>query len=96
MCENEAAAIRELGAECAGALKRRLADLRAVENVAELVAGRPRKASNSDKDLMIDLSDSFVLVLHANHTPIPRIDSGGVDWSRVSRVKLLRIERNNG
>ncbi len=41
LCEQEAVAKRELGANCARKLKTRLADLGAVSSVIELVAGRP-------------------------------------------------------
>jgi hypothetical protein len=95
LCENEAAATHELGTERANGLKRRLADLRAAENAGELVAGRPRQASDSNNRLKIDISDTSCLVLSSNHATIPRLDSGGVDWPNVTRVKVLRIEANN-
>ena len=88
-------AVRELGVECANVLKRRLADLRAAANATDLVAGNPRQAPRSKEELMLDLVDGCAVVLAANHTTVPRLGSGAIDWSNVSRIKLLRIERPN-
>lgn len=96
LCENEAAATQALGAERAEGLKRRLADLRAAYHAGELVAGRPRQAADSKDHLEVDISDGSSLVLCSNHSTTPRLDSGGVDWSNVTRVKALRIEADNG
>jgi len=94
LCETEAAADRQLGAECAAALRRRLADLRAASNVAELVAGHVRPGTAKDQ-LVIDLVDGAVIVLCANHVKTPRVASHEVDWAKVSRIKFLRIGRHD-
>jgi hypothetical protein len=36
------------------------------------------------------------VVLCANHNTLPVLESGGVDWGRVSRIKILRIETEHG
>jgi hypothetical protein len=96
VCENEERAVRELGRECANALKARLADIRAAENVSDLVAGHPRRVPSSKDQLMLDLAKGCTAVLAVNHATIPRLASGVVDWANVSRIKLLRIEKHNG
>ncbi len=96
VCESEERALRELGVDLASILKRRLADLRAAANATDLLAGNPRPAPHSKEELMLDLADGFNLFLTANHAAIPRLRSGDIDWSNVSRVKLLRIEKHNG
>ena len=95
VCESDERAVRELGVECANVLKRRLADLRAAANATDLVAGNPRQAPRSKEELMLDLVEGCAVVLAANHTTVPRLGSGAIDWSNVSRIKLLRIERPN-
>ena len=95
VCENEERAVRELGAESANALKRRLGDLRAADNVTDLIAGNPRPASSSNEHLMLDLEEGSAIILSVNHTTVPRLRSGAIDWSNVSRVKVLRIEKAN-
>ena len=96
VCESEERAVRELGVDLASILKRRLADLRAAGNATDLVAGNPRPAPHSKEELMLDLSDGLTVFLAANHAAIPRRRSGDIDWSNVSRLKLLRIEKHNG
>jgi hypothetical protein len=96
VCETEDRAVRELGADCANVLKRRLADLRAAANASELVAGNPRPGRRSKDELMLDLAAGCAVILAVNHVTVPRLDSGAIDWSNVSRVKLLRIEKHNG
>jgi hypothetical protein len=95
VCESEERAVRELGVDLASVLKRRLADLRAAANATDLVAGNPRPARHSKGELVLDLADGFAVFLTANHAAIPRLRSGDIDWSNVSRVKLLRIEKDD-
>jgi hypothetical protein len=96
LCENEAVATKELGAKRANSLRRRLADLRAAISVKDLLAGHPTQAADSKDNLEIDIGGRARLVFCTNHTVVPRLTSGTVDWSNVSRVKLLRIESDNG
>ena len=97
VCENEKKAKRDLGVSVAEKLKRRLADLRAATTVEDLVAGRPRELDGAhDRHFAVDLSEDHSIVFCANHTEIPLLESGDVDWSRVSRVKILRIEGDHG
>jgi hypothetical protein len=96
VCESEERAVRRLGVDCANVLKRRLADLRAAANASDLVAGNPRRAPGPKEELMLDLADGYAVILAVNHATVPRLDSGVIDWSSVSRIKLLRIEKDNG
>ncbi len=95
-CESEAHARRELGAKVAEILKHRLADLRAATSAKDLVAGRPRELAGADHQHMaVDLCDSHRIVFSANHPNNPTTETGDLDWARVSRIKLLRIERGH-
>lgn len=96
VCESEERAVRELGVDLASVLKRRLADVRAAGNATDLVVGNPRPAPHSKEVLMLDLADGRTVSLAANHAAIPRLCSGDIDWSNVSRVRLLSIEKHNG
>lgn len=96
LCENEAKAKRELGASVAQKLRRRLADLRAATCVTDLVAGQPRELENlRSRHIAVDLREGFRIVFCANHNAIPTLESGGVDWAKVSRVKIMRIESDH-
>ena len=97
MSESETNAQHELGTTVADALKHRLADLRAATSIYDIVAGRPRLLdAGNDQHLIIDLGSSHSIVLGANHPNNPLTEDGRLNWAGISRVKLLRIERNHG
>ena len=97
LCESEVKAKRDLGVKIAERLKRRLADFRAATCVKDLVAGRPREIDGARyRHMAIDLCESYYIVFCANHTATPIGESGDVDWSKVRRIKILRIESNHG
>lgn len=93
ICESEAYAERELGLDVAQAIKRRLADLRAATVIYDLLAGRPRISNTGNQELLVDLCDGYGIILAANHRDNPVTETGNVDWSRINRLKVLRIER---
>jgi hypothetical protein len=97
LCENQAKAERQFGYKVAKQLRARLAELRAVDTVHELPAGRPREvAGNPHKNYAVNLADGYRLVLSANHIKVPVLENGTIDWAQVSRVIVLRIEVSNG
>lgn len=74
-----------------------MADLREAETVFELPAGRPREIEGSPhNNYAVDLADDLRLVLRANHSDVPALKTGGVDWARVRRIKVYRIEVDHG
>jgi len=96
LCENEAIAERMLGIKVADKLKRRLADLRAATTVADIVAGKPQVLFGKYKhQIAVELCDGYSLVFCANHNTNPILESDKIDWSRVSRIQILRIENQN-
>ena len=92
ICEQERAATRALGRPCARRLRTRLADLVAAVNVQELVAGRPHplKGDRSGQ-FSQDLHGGVRLVFESANNPIPEQDNGGIDWRRVTRVRIVFI-----
>jgi hypothetical protein len=97
VCESERVAKDELGGAVAEVLKHRLADMAAATSVADLVAGRPRGLGGTARNQMaVDLCEGYVITFAANHTKNPNTETGDLDWKRVSRIKILRIERDHG
>jgi plasmid maintenance system killer protein len=93
ICENEDKAKEQLGTKVAGRLKRRLADLRAAASVVDLIAGRPHVLEGAhNRYFVVGLAGGYRMVFTANHARIPMLSSGVVDWAKVSRIKILRIE----
>lgn len=92
LCEKEAVANRQLAAARARKLRSRLADLRAALCVADLVAGRPHPLKGTRAgQYAVDLQGGCRLVFEPNHQPIPERADGGIDWSRVSSVRIVYI-----
>lgn len=96
ICESEARAKREFGPTVAEVLKHRLADLRAATSVNDLVAGRPRASRGADhQHIVVDLCNGYRIILGPNHPKNPMTETGRLDWARVSRIKVLRIDSDH-
>ncbi|WP_157627411.1 hypothetical protein [Variovorax boronicumulans] len=95
-CESNHVAKRSLGESAAMSLMGRLADLRVLDSAASLfemglnihpdptVAGR----------LHIPLGETHVLVAEAV-LPTRLAANSALEWAKISRLKLLRIEKKN-
>jgi hypothetical protein len=90
ICESEAIAKRELGTKVADALRRRLSDFRSVDTLDELPFAKPRKSSNT---VTLDLPNDWQLVVTGGHGDNPKLTSGKIDWTKVTRLKITRIEK---
>lgn len=97
ICESERQAKLVLGDKVAEILKHRVADLRAAKSVKDMVAGQRRVLDGTQgRYMVVDLCDGRRIVFTANHTKNPITRSGDLDWERVSRIKILRIEGDHG
>lgn len=92
LCERQPDAEREYGVAIARALRNRIADLRVATSIADMVAGSPAEQVDDPTRMTVTLTARSRLVLCSNHNQTPIRDSGAVDWSRVSRIKILDIE----
>jgi len=77
-------ATRKLGKSCFRKLKARLTDILAAANVSELVAGRPHPLER-------DRLGQFAVDLSGANDPEPLNDAGGIDWARVTVVRIVFI-----
>jgi len=88
-CTNKLAAESEYGVVVAKRLRSRVADLRAADNVAELVTGNARI---HDHDCyIIDIYKDWRLIFKANHSSIPLRADRHVDWKRITRIQIIEI-----
>lgn len=71
-------------------LRRRVADLRAAETTADLLASPPY-ALDGSANMAMDLCDGWRMVFSANHTNVPTLGSGAIDWSAVERIRIVSI-----
>lgn len=90
LCVSEAKAKQELGDAVAESLKRRVADMRAANSLADLAPFGALAPFAEDALHRVDLTNDRFLVIAANH-PAPRLPSGTINWTIVKRAKLVRI-----
>lgn len=85
---------KQLGTNAAKKFKRRLDDLRAARNLAEMgqLPGRlhPLKGNRSG-ELSLDMEHPYRLLLIPAHDPLPVKGDGGLDWEGVTAVEITEI-----
>jgi hypothetical protein len=91
LCASRAALDRRLGLASAEALRHRLADLRAASSIYDLVPQTPFPVDDSG-GMALDVTQGVRVVFCANHRKPPLGEDGKIDWSRVSRLKIIKIE----
>lgn len=95
-CKDENAMRRELGQKAAKALKVCLADFRAADTTNDIqsatIVEKPRTGGCAQ---VVSPIDGLRLVVRANHVENPTNAGGKVDWSVVSRIKVVGIEQDD-
>ncbi|MEI8305495.1 MAG: hypothetical protein WCF99_00385 [Chloroflexales bacterium] len=86
---------RSYGAENARRILKRLDELRAADNL-EVMRTLPGRCHELKYDrvgqLAIDVRHPYRLIFEPANEPTPRKDDGGLDWSRVTSVRILEVE----
>ena len=92
LCENKNIAISELGGNAAEALRRRLSDIQAASSFEDIIwSNRRTEGIGREQRVLIDLSDSYYMIISANHVRNPMGPDGNPKWSAITRVKLICI-----
>lgn len=91
VCESDTEARKCFPGGTAGQLQDRLADMRAAASVSDLIAGRPTLDARPPGQIRFGLEGGYELVCVGNHPRPPVTDEGQVDFSRIRRVKVVRI-----
>ena len=95
VCESTISAKRKYGGVAGPSLHARLADLKAADSPVDLVdLGFADFDKTGNDQIVIFLDDGYRVNAVANHKPPPGL-LGQLDWSKVTRVKILSIERAN-
>jgi hypothetical protein len=91
-CESPTRAKRELGESESKALCRVLADMNAVDSVAELIEMGLEivNCTQGQGMLRFRLSEVLGLYCNVNHQHIPN-NGETIDWAQVTRLKVVRI-----
>jgi proteic killer suppression protein len=83
------------GQKRAKRIRQRLDDLRDVNNLAEMrqLPGRCHELTQDRQgQLALDLDHPYRLIFEPANEPIPTKEDGGLDWSKVTTVKILEID----
>lgn len=93
LCENNREAVRRLGADSAKKLQSRHSDIEAAENVQEIPPlGNPHPlVGDRQGQYSIGLAGGQRLVFEPDQTPVPERQDGGIDWARVTAVRIVFI-----
>jgi plasmid maintenance system killer protein len=96
VCRDEHRLNRKYGMECARFLEDRLDELRRAENLAamrEVPRARCHELKgNRAGTLAVDLRHPYRLIFEPVGDPIPRKADGGLDWTKVTIVRVLAVE----
>ncbi|MBP7252018.1 MAG: hypothetical protein KBA75_00880 [Alphaproteobacteria bacterium] len=93
-CSSKAIAERKFGQAVALQLRNRLSDIRAAQNINEVLVGlKDKKINVLDQIRVVDLTNSYEMLLQANHRVNPKAGDGSVNWAAVDRVKVVSIEK---
>jgi plasmid maintenance system killer protein len=93
---SEAALIKRWGPEQAKKIKRRLTELAAAENL-EVMKTLPQArahelSGNRAGQISLDVKHPYRLLITPDHEETPCKEDGGLDWKRVTRIKVLGVE----
>jgi proteic killer suppression protein len=93
---DERALLRNRGQRQGKLIMLRLAELRAAGALA-IMRAVPRARCHELKgdrkrELSVDLDHPYRLIFVPEHDPIPTLPDGGLDWNKVTRIKILGVE----
>lgn len=94
-CNRHSELVRAHGSRRAQLIRARLDALQAATCMEDLrnVPGRLHELSGNRKgQLSFDLDHPYRLLFVPNHSPVPSTEERGMDWERVTAVRILGIE----
>ena len=97
---DEKALKRRWGAEQAKLIARRLTELAAAENLETLRKLPQVRAHELLGDragqISLDVKHPYRLLVAPDHEETPRKGDGGLDWQKITKVKVLEVEDIHG
>ena len=92
ICRQARLATKALGAESAGKLQRRLAELFNALRVTEFIAGRPHPLVRDRLGFYsLDLHGGKRLIFKPAQQPPPMKPDGGIDWAAVTAITITEL-----
>jgi plasmid maintenance system killer protein len=94
-CSQKAVAQKRLGAKKAMKLQQRMMELKAAETLTDISRLPPARChelkGNRKGQLSVDLEHPYRLLFVPADNPIPKKESGGLDWDRITEIKIIDI-----
>ena len=92
--------IRRYGPEQAKKIQRRLFELRAAENL-EVIRPLPQiraheLTGNQAGQISLDLKHPYRLLISPDYKNPPQKKDGGLAWTKITKVKILKVEDTHG
>ncbi len=99
-CSKKAVMERRLGRECAAKLQQRMMELQAALSLADISHLPPARlhALTGDKKglFSVDLRHPFRLLFLVADSPVPLLEDGGIDKTRVFSVEIADLCDTHG
>ena len=97
LCSEHKKAVRKWGPEMAKKIHLRLDQVYAADTLEILMGSRlgrchPLKGDDRRGQFSLDLVHPQRLILRPEHDPLPTLEDGGIDPSRVTVVRILAVE----
>jgi plasmid maintenance system killer protein len=99
-CNQEKLLIRRYGPKQAQLLRRRLDEIRAADSL-EVLGTLPQARCHELKadragQISVDLKHPYRLLFEPAQQPTPRKPDGGLDWAKITAVRILEVEDTHG
>ena len=99
-CNQEKLLVRRYGPERAKLIRRRLDEIRAADSL-EVLGRLPQARCHELKadragQISVDLRHQYRLLFEPANKPIPRKPDGGLDWAKITAVRILEVEDTHG
>lgn len=95
-CNNKNLLVKRFGALRAKLLQRRLNELQAANSLdvlRSLPQARCHKLKGNRKgQLSVDLDHPYRLIFEPADNPIPKKPDGGLDWTKVTTIRIIGVE----
>ncbi len=86
---------REWGTEQAKLIARRLTELAAADNLATLRILPQARAhelkGNREEQISLDVKHPYRLIIIPDYDAPPRKADGGLDWQKITKIKILEV-----
>lgn len=95
-CNDENIMIKRFGTNRSKLLKRRLTELaaaNALEDLRKLPQVRCHELKGNLKGcLSVDLDHPYRLIFEPANNPLPKKPDGGLDWTKVTEIRIIGVE----